>query len=83
MYIEGEAERQAVTLAPSLRVALVVAAVLVIYIGVFPQRLIDFTQKAATSPGLKIYNYQQGATKPAEPAAAPPPGRMPERDRDR
>ena len=84
MYIEGESEPQAVTLAPSLRVALVVAAVLVIYIGVFPQRLIDFTQKAATSPGLKIYNYQQGATKPAEPAAAPPPGRMPgERDRDR
>ncbi|HXU35990.1 MAG TPA: NADH-quinone oxidoreductase subunit N [Blastocatellia bacterium] len=84
MYIEGEAEPQAVTLAPPLRVALVVAAVLVIYIGVFPQRLIDFTQKAATSPGLKIYNYQQGATKPAEPAAAPPPGRMPgERDRDR
>lgn len=83
MYIEGETEPQPVTLAPSLRVALVAAAALVIYLGVFPQRLIDFTQKAATSPGLKTYNYQQGATKPAEPAATPPPGRMPERDRDR
>src|SRR6266404_3809056 len=84
MYIEGEAEPQPVTLAPSLRVALIAAAALVIYLGVFPQRLIDFTQKAATSPGLKTYNYQQGATKPAEPAATPPPPRMSgERDRDR
>jgi NADH-quinone oxidoreductase subunit N len=84
MYIEGEAEPQPVTLAPSLRVALIAAAALVIYLGVFPQRLIDFTQKAAASPGLKTYSYQQGATKPPEPAAAPPPGRMPgERDRDR
>jgi NADH-quinone oxidoreductase subunit N len=83
MYIEGEAEPQPVTLAPSLRVALVAAAALVIYLGVFPQRLIDFTQKAGMSPGLKTYNYQQGPTKPAEPGATPPPGRMPERDRDR
>lgn len=77
MYIEGETEPQPITLAPSLRVALVAAALLVIYIGVFPQRLIDFTQKAAASPGLKIYNYQQGATKPAEPAAPPPARGMP------
>jgi NADH-quinone oxidoreductase subunit N len=69
MYIEGETETQPVTLAPSLRVALVSAAVLVLYIGVFPQRLISFTQKAGTSPGLKTYTYGQGAAKPvvAEP----------------
>ena len=56
-------EPQPVTLAPPLRVALVAAAVLVLYIGVFPQRLIEFTQKAATSQGLKTYSYQQGAAK--------------------
>jgi NADH-quinone oxidoreductase subunit N len=82
MYIEGETEPQPVTLAPSLRVALVAAAILVIYIGVFPQRLIDFTQKAGMSPGLKTYSYQQGATKPAEPATPPPPRGM-SGDRDR
>lgn len=82
MYIEGEAEPEPVTLAPSLRVALVAAAALVIYLGVFPQKLIDFTQKAATSPGLKTYSYQQGATKPADPAAPPPARGMPG-DRDR
>jgi hypothetical protein len=61
MYIEGETEPQPVTLVPSLRVALVAAAVLVLYIGVFPQRLISFTQKAGTSPGLKTYSYQDAA----------------------
>ncbi len=65
MYIEGETEPEAVTLAPSLRAALVAAAVLVLYIGVFPQRLISFTQKAGTSPSLKTYSYQQGTAKPA------------------
>jgi NADH-quinone oxidoreductase subunit N len=63
MYIEGETEPQPVTLAPSLRVALVAAAVLVLYLGVFPQRLISLSQKAGTSPGLKTYSYQQGAGK--------------------
>jgi NADH-quinone oxidoreductase subunit N len=82
MYIEGETEPQPVTLAPSLRVALVAAAVLVLYIGVFPQRLIDITQKAAISPGLKTYSYQQGAAKPAEPAP-PPPARGMSGERDR
>jgi NADH-quinone oxidoreductase subunit N len=69
MYIEGETEPQPLTLAPSLRVALVAAAVLVLYLGVFPQRLIDLTQKAATSQGLKTYSYQQGASKSTGPAA--------------
>ncbi len=59
MYIEGESDPQPVTLAPSLRVALVAAAFLVLYIGVFPQRLISFTQKAGMSPGLKTYSYEQ------------------------
>jgi NADH-quinone oxidoreductase subunit N len=65
MYIEGETEPQPVTLAPSLRVALVAAAVLVLYIGVFPQQLIGFTQKAGMSPSLKTYSYEKGAAKPA------------------
>ncbi len=80
MYIEGETEPQAVSLAPSLRVALVAAAVLVLYIGVFPQRLISFTQRAST--GLKTYSYDHGAAKAAgnqprgmgqEPEPAPQP----------
>jgi NADH-quinone oxidoreductase subunit N len=69
MYIEGETEPQPVRLAPSLRVALVAAAVLVLYIGVFPQRLISFTQKAST--GLRTYPYGQSAVKDAGP---PPRG---------
>lgn len=68
MYIEGETEPQPVTLAPTLRFALIAAAVLVLYLGVFPQRLIDLTQKAATSQGLKTYSYQQGASKSTGPA---------------
>src|SRR5262249_56654678 len=61
MYIEGETEPQPIRIAPSLRVALVAAAVLVLYIGVFPQRLISFTQKA--SSGLRTYTYGQSAAK--------------------
>lgn len=88
MYIEGETDPQPVKLAPSLKVALIAAAVLVLYIGVFPQRLIDLTQKAATSPGLKTYSYQQDANKQEanKPATAPQPRGMgvePDGDRDR
>ena len=77
MYIEGETDPQPVTLAPSLRVALVAAAFLVLYIGVFPQRLISFTQKAGMSPGLKTYSYEQG---PAKPKSAQPGGMSSEPD---
>lgn len=71
MYIESETEPQPITIAPPLRVALGVAAVLVLYIGIFPQRLISLTQKAGGSPGLKTYSYQQG---PAKSGRAKPPG---------
>jgi NADH-quinone oxidoreductase subunit N len=71
MYIESETEPQPVIIAPPLRVALGVAAVLVLYIGIFPQRLISLAQKAGTSPGLKTYSYQQG---PGKSATAKPPG---------
>ena len=71
MYIESETEPQPVIIAPPLRVALGVAAVLVLYIGIFPQRLISLTQKAGNSPGLKTYSYQQG---PGKSASAKPPG---------
>lgn len=82
MYIEGETEQQPVTLAPTLRFALAGAAILVLYLGVFPQQLITFTQKAGMSPGLKTYSYQQqapksGTTQPpgmsGEPRQATPP----------
>jgi NADH-quinone oxidoreductase subunit N len=75
MYIEGETEPEPIALTPSLRIALVAAMVLVLYIGVFPQRLIDLTQKAAMSQGLKTYSYQEGPKKPAAPGAVP--GGMP------
>jgi NADH-quinone oxidoreductase subunit N len=77
MYIESETEPQPVIIAPPLRVALGVAAVLVLYIGIFPQRLISLTQKAGTSPGLKTYSYQQG---PGKSASAKPSGMQIEPD---
>jgi NADH-quinone oxidoreductase subunit N len=82
MYIENETEPQPVVLAPSLRVALVAAAVLVLYLGVFPQRLISFTQKAGMSPALKTYSYADEAAKskaaqPAGMSGQPVPGPPP------
>src|SRR5437762_7658447 len=69
MYIEGETEPQPVKLGWPLRLALGLAAVLVLYIGILPQRLIDLTQKAATTQGLKTYTYpQEGAPAPATSA---------------
>ncbi|MFY9554059.1 MAG: NADH-quinone oxidoreductase subunit N [Blastocatellia bacterium] len=78
MYIEGETDPQPVKLAPSLRVALGAAAVLVLYIGVFPQRIIDLAQKAGMSPGLKTYTYGQGAAR----STAPPSGMPAEPDNE-
>jgi NADH-quinone oxidoreductase subunit N len=71
MYIEPETEPQPVHISTPLRLALGVAAILVLYLGVFPQRLIDMTRKAAASQGLKTYDYQRRPT--AEPAQTPPP----------
>ena len=85
MYIDAETEPEPVKLGASLQVALAVAAVLVIYIGVFPQRLISLTQKAATASGLKVYSYDQksggsqGAAGqlPSQPGAPVKPGQPP------
>jgi NADH-quinone oxidoreductase subunit N len=71
MYIdEATEETQPVMQSWPLRVALTTAAVLVIWIGIFPQRLIDFTQKAGMGP--KTYNYQKsdaaGASQKSDPA---------------
>jgi NADH-quinone oxidoreductase subunit N len=71
MYIEGETEPEPVKLGASLQVALAIAAVLVIYIGVFPQRLISLTQKAATASGLKVYSYDQKSAGSKGPAGQP------------
>jgi NADH-quinone oxidoreductase subunit N len=59
MYIEAESEPQPVRLAPSLQIALGIAALFVLCVGVYPQPLINITQKAAVSQGLKIYSYQR------------------------
>jgi NADH-quinone oxidoreductase subunit N len=65
MYIEPAAQPQPIKVAPSLQVALGVAVLLVMLIGLFPQRIMDLTQKAASSSGLKL----GGAEAPAAPAA--------------
>ncbi|HSE98129.1 MAG TPA: proton-conducting transporter membrane subunit, partial [Blastocatellia bacterium] len=81
MYIEPETETQPVRLAPPLQAALAVAAVLVMFIGVYPQPLIRITQRAAVSQGIRTYEYQRGdatpdsATPPAPGATVMPPDR--------
>ena len=67
MYIEGESEPQPVKLAAPLKVALVFSALLVICIGVYPQPVINLTQKAAFSQGLKTYDYEQKDKPAAQP----------------
>jgi NADH-quinone oxidoreductase subunit N len=65
MYIDSETELEPIKLGPPLQVALAIAAALVIYIGVFPQRMISLTQKAATTSGLKEYSYDKKDSKGA------------------
>jgi NADH-quinone oxidoreductase subunit N len=81
MYIDAETEPEPVKLGASLQVALGLAALLVIYVGVFPQRVISITQKAATASGLKVYSYDQkaGAANPgaSQSGAAAQPDRPP------
>src|SRR5205085_608269 len=72
MYIEAESEPQPVRMAAPLRVALVVAALLVIFIGVYPQPVINLTQRAAATPGFRTFNYQQ-ANQSAPPDTKTPP----------
>jgi len=42
-----------------------VAVVLVVLFGVYPQPMINAMQKAATAPGLKVYDYKKEAGKAA------------------
>ncbi|MEW6127113.1 MAG: NADH-quinone oxidoreductase subunit N [Acidobacteriota bacterium] len=55
MYIDEGKESAPIAAAMPLRVALGVAAILVLLIGIFPQRLIDLTQKAGAEPKTYIY----------------------------
>jgi hypothetical protein len=75
MFINSETETQPIKLAPSLQVVLGVAALFVILVGIFPQRIIGLTQKAASSQGITV---QQKTVPGAEtPSAPPPPVRRP------
>jgi NADH-quinone oxidoreductase subunit N len=77
MYIDDESELEPVRVGAPLQAALGIAAVLVLYIGVFPQRVIDLTRRAAASQGLKTYDYE----KPAQAEGTKPkPGAMPGRE---
>jgi NADH-quinone oxidoreductase subunit N len=74
MYIKPETETQPVKLAPSLQVVLGIAALFIILVGIFPQRIIGLTQKAASSEGITV---EQKAVKGTEVPAAPAPARRP------
>jgi hypothetical protein len=76
MYIESETETEPIKLATSLKAALAVAALLVMLIGVYPQPLIPYIQRAAASQGLKTYDYAH----PPQPSPGPPgaPGANPQ-----
>jgi len=72
MYIEPETETEPVRIAAPLRIALGLAAVLVLYIGIFPQRVIDLTQRA----GIVLVDQQTKGESPATPLpGSSPPGR--------
>jgi NADH-quinone oxidoreductase subunit N len=71
MYIDPETQPQPITLAPPLKVGLGIAAVLVIIIGIFPQRFIDLSRKAAVTEGLKTYTYRPGDGQQQSQPAAP------------
>lgn len=86
MYIEAESEPQPVAMAAPLRVAMVAATTLVVLIGVYPQPVINFTQRAAASPGFRTAGSKPQAnpsapadnrSQPAPPAAGSPPGMPP------
>ena len=89
MYIEAETEPQPVTMAAPLRVAMVAAALLVVFIGVYPQPAINFTQRAAASPGFRTFDKPQPSpapqtppdtgARPAPPAPSNPMGPRPPR----
>jgi NADH-quinone oxidoreductase subunit N len=78
MYIDEEQESAPVSSSIPLRVALGVAAILVMLIGIFPQQLINLTQKAAAEPKTYIYPKEgttEEAEKPQAPRMATPPPR--------
>jgi len=89
MYIDDETETEPVSIGAPLQTALALAAVLVLYIGIFPQRAISLTEKAAASQGIKTYSYEKaskdaGATGGGQPGSVGdqtgrPPGSPPRR----
>jgi hypothetical protein len=78
MYIDEEQESAPVSSSIPLRVALGAAAILVLLIGIFPQQLINLTQKAASEPKTYLYpkaGATDGTEKPEEPRTEMPPSR--------
>jgi NADH-quinone oxidoreductase subunit N len=83
MYIEAETEPTPVKLSPVINTVLAIAVFLVMLIGIYPQPVINITQKAATSQGLKFYEYnkaQPAQERPAEDSDTQP-GNQPARRR--
>src|SRR5258708_6763050 len=58
---------------PAMRLALVIAAVATIYLGVMPGRVLDYANKGAASLGPVGKGGQITITIPAPPATNPPP----------
>jgi NADH-quinone oxidoreductase subunit N len=73
MYIESETQPEPVKLAAPLHIALGLAAILVLYIGIFPQRVIDFTRKA----GIVLVEQQSKAESATPATGGPQPGAQP------
>ena len=71
MYIEPETATEPVRISAPLRIALGLAAVLVLYIGIFPQRVIDLTQRA----GLVLVDQQAKGENAAPPQTGQPGAR--------
>jgi NADH-quinone oxidoreductase subunit N len=61
MYVEGESVSEPVKLAPSMKVALGLAAALTIFIGVYPQPVASAIKKVSSASGLKVYVYEKQA----------------------
>ncbi|HKV40891.1 MAG TPA: NADH-quinone oxidoreductase subunit N [Blastocatellia bacterium] len=72
MYVETETETEPVRVPRSLQTALVAAVLLVMFIGIYPRPLIALTQKAATSQGLKTYDYTPAKAGGGDGETGPP-----------
>ena len=73
MYVEGESVSEPVKLAPSMKVALGLAAALTIFIGIYPQPVASAIKKVSSASGLKVHVYDEAADEKPEIESLPLP----------